>query len=131
VIHPAFVGQRLLIAEDEPLLAIDLQRLLEHEGATVIEAHSVGQALGVVKTSALSAGVVDIRLDKEDAWPLCDALQLRRVPFVFYTGQPDAISAQWQTVPVVDKPTTPSIIVGAIQYAISAERHGMPPAIPE
>jgi len=123
VMHPAFQGQRLLVAEDEPLLAIDLRCLLEHEGATVIEAYSVGQALGVVETSALSASVVDIRLGNEDAWPLCDALRLRRVPFVFYTGQPDAATARWQSIPVVDKPTTSSIIVGAIQFAISAESH--------
>ena len=125
VIHPAFVDQRLLVAEDEPLIAIDLARILNEEGATVIQASSVPNALRLIETSPLSAGVIDIRLGVDDAGPICDALHQRRVPFVFFTGDADAPPQRWRSTPVVGKPTMSSVIVGALKYAITADRRGI------
>jgi len=119
---PAFVGQRILVAEDEPLITMELGRLLEEEGATVFAARSVSQAPRLVGTRALSAAVVDSRLGAEEADPLCEALGQRQVPFVFYTGQPDAPSARWPTAPVIGKPATAKAIVGAVKYVTTADR---------
>src|SRR5262245_42681132 len=66
VIHPAFVDQRILVAEDEPLITMELGRLLEEEGATVFAARSVSQALRLVGTRALTAAIVDSCLGTEE-----------------------------------------------------------------
>ena len=50
-------GERLLIVEDEPLIAMDLQATFEREGARVVLAHTMPEALRYADTAALSAGV--------------------------------------------------------------------------
>ena len=83
----ALARERLLVVEDEPLIALDIECLLEKEGAIVFSASSVSRAIRLVEMSSLSAGVVDFRLGEDDAEPVCEALAQRQVPFVFYTGQ--------------------------------------------
>ena len=122
VIHPAFLGERLLIAEDEPLITIELEHLLEQEGATVFSAACVSKALQLADVPALSAGIIDIRLGAEKADPVCEALDRRQVPFVLYTGNPETAQDRWPTAPVIGKPSSAAAIVGAIKYIVSADR---------
>jgi len=129
--QPAFATQRFLVVEDEPLIAIALQHLLEQEGATVIQVHNVTRALQLVQTSPLSAGIIDIGLGDDNAGPICDALDRRRVPFIFFTGQSDAALHRWPFIPVVEKPAMPEVIVGAIKYAIAAGTRDIPSTTPD
>lgn len=122
MIHPAFLGERLLIAEDEPLITIELERLLEQEGATVFSAPCVSKALHLADVPALSAGIIDIRLGAEKADPVCEALDRRQVPFILYTGNPETAQDRWPTAPIIGKPASAAAIVGAIKYIISADR---------
>jgi len=119
---PAFAGERVLIAEDQSLIALELTSLLEQEGASVILAATVSKALQVVGTPGLSAGVLDMRLRDEDVDPVCQALCGHQVPFVFYTGMP-VTRERWPAVPVIQKRATPAAIVGALKYVLSADRH--------
>jgi hypothetical protein len=43
---------------------------------------------------ALSAEVLDFRLGERNAEPVCEALNWREVPFIFFTGLPGS-TAQW------------------------------------
>ena len=52
-------GERLLIVEDEPFIAMELQDMLEGESATVVRARNLPQALLFANDTALSAGVID------------------------------------------------------------------------
>src|SRR5262249_33290055 len=105
--HRAFAGERVLVAEGEPLIALELNDLLEQEGATVLPVRSV-----LVASRCLSAGVVDVRLNDEDVDPLCQALSRDQVPFVFYTGM-SGTHERWPAAPVVQKPATAAANVGA------------------
>src|SRR5262249_57478068 len=67
VIHPAFLGERLLIAEDEPLITIELERLLEQEGATVFSAPCVSKALQPAHVPALSGGIIEHPLRRRES----------------------------------------------------------------
>jgi len=111
------------VAEDNPLISMDLQQVLEDEGAMVFPASSVTQALRLAQTPALSAAVIDIKLRTENAEPVCDALSQRQVPFIFYTAYPDSSSKRWSAVPFVSKPAPDSVIIGALKYALSANKH--------
>lgn len=108
--YPAFVGERVLIAEDEPLISMELQALFEHEGATVFSTFKVSKAVQIVGKTSISAGLVDIRLGGEIADPVCEALDQRQVPFVFYTGAPETPQKRWPTVPIIGKPATAAAI---------------------
>ena len=114
--------ERFLVAEDDPIIAMDLQDVLEDEGAMVFPASSVTQALRLAQTPALSAAVIDIKLRTENAEPVCDALSQRQVPFIFYTAYPDSSSKRWSAVPFVSKPAPDSVIIGALRYALSANK---------
>ena len=115
--------ERFLVAEDDPIIAMDLQDVLEDEGAMVFPASSVTQALRLAQTPALSAAVIDIKLRTENAEPVCDALSQRQVPFIFYTACPDSASNRWSAAPLLIKPAPDSVIIGALKYALSANKH--------
>src|SRR5215469_13241025 len=74
----ALEGERILILEDELLIALNIQEICETEGATVVLAPTVPQALRFAENPAVSAGILDIRVGCEDAEPVCEALGRRR-----------------------------------------------------
>jgi CheY-like chemotaxis protein len=109
--HPGYLaGCRILVVEDEPLIALDLVQTLERHGAEV-----VGPAMGVAEALALLAGhlaintaVLDVQLAHELAWPVADALAARGVPFVFTTGyQATDTPPAYAAVPRLLKPIDP------------------------
>ena len=114
-------GERLLIVEDEPLIAIDLQATLEREGARVIRAHTMPEALRYAYSAALSAGVLDFRVGSDNADPVCEALAQREVPFIFFTGLSGALPERWAATPIVPKPAAPETIIGALKFVLSPE----------
>jgi DNA-binding response OmpR family regulator len=118
-----FTHERFLVAEDNPIIAWDLQQVLEDEGATVFPASNVIQALRLTQTLGLSAAVIETLLYTENAKPVCDALSQRQVPFIFYTTCSDRSSSRWRAVPFVSKPAADEVIIGALKYALSANKH--------
>ncbi|WP_064706370.1 response regulator [Rhizobium bangladeshense] len=101
------VGRRLLIVEDEYLIARDLVQLLRNDGAEVIgPVATVDAALDLIdETPSLDGAVLDINLQGEMAYPIADVLTKRGVPFVFATGYDDAaILGRYRDVPRCEKP---------------------------
>jgi CheY-like chemotaxis protein len=80
-------GRRILIVEDEYLLATDLADFLQDHGAGVVgPVGNVPAALGLVQRERLDGAVLDINLRNELVYPVADALLERGVPVVFCTG---------------------------------------------
>jgi ActR/RegA family two-component response regulator len=103
----ALQGRRLLVVEDEYMIAADLARALEERGVDVVgPAGSVDGALALIDADAdIDGAILDINLRGDRAYPVADALQARGVPFVFVTGYdswiiPDAYAG----VPRLEKP---------------------------
>jgi len=117
----ALQGEQLLIVEDEPLIAMDLQATFEREGARVVLAHTMPEALRYADSAALSAGVLDFRVGSNDADPVCEALARRDVPFIFFTGLSGALPEKWAATPIVPKPAAPETIIGALKFVLSPE----------
>ena len=107
----ALRGRRLLVVEDEYLIAASLARELEGRGAAVVgPAGSVRDALALVEAEGdrLDGAVLDINLRDERVYPVADALAARGVPFVFLTGyQRDSIDRRYANVPLLQKPIEP------------------------
>lgn len=87
-IWSAMSGRRILIVEDEYIIAADLAQSLEDLGVMVIgPAGSVADALALMADQpAIDAAVLDVTLGAEKITPVADALRARGVPFVFATG---------------------------------------------
>jgi DNA-binding response OmpR family regulator len=110
-------GARILMVEDEPLIALEIGEGLVEAGAVVIGPSStVARALDLVGTRDLEAAILDVRLDGETVFPVAAALCARAIPFVFHTG--DAIgrtlAADWPDNEVLSKPADRDRIVAAL-----------------
>jgi DNA-binding LytR/AlgR family response regulator len=101
-------GRRLLVVEDEYLIAADLTASLESLGVEVIgPAASVEQALSFIENngSRLDGAVLDINLQNERVYPVADALTALGIPFVFTTGYDAvAVPAAYARAPRCEKP---------------------------
>src|SRR6516165_7818743 len=79
--------KRVLVVEDDYLVAMDIVRALERAGAEVIgPAPAIEAALDVLEQTVPDGAILDINLGGEMAFPVADALLARGVPFVFATG---------------------------------------------
>lgn len=80
----AFRGKRILVVEDECLLADELKRQLAGRGAIVIgPVASSNEALALVDDRAIDAAILDIELHEEISFPVADTLDMRGVPYIF------------------------------------------------
>ena len=83
-------GKRILIVEDEPLVALQLQADLEHAGLLVIgPVGNLAQGMAAATSEDFDAALVDVSLGQEISAPIADQLLLRRIPFAFATGYAD------------------------------------------
>lgn len=100
-------GRRVLVVENDYILAENLRAELERHGAEVLgPAASVAAALELIRTGpAPDAAILDINLDDEAVYPVADVLESRGIPFVFATSQqPLAIPHVYAQVPRAEKP---------------------------
>jgi len=116
-------GRRLLVVEDEYLIAADLTASLESLGVEVIgPAASVDEALFLVETNGgrLDGAVLDINLRDERVYPVADVLTARGVPFIFTTGY-DAIALpnSYAGAPRCEKPVDKAQLVRWLSDPVS------------
>lgn len=81
-------NRKILVVEDEYLIADDLAGLLKEAGAEVIgPAASLPQAIRLAgDTDTIDAAALDINLRGVEVFPLADELVGRGVPMLFLTG---------------------------------------------
>ena len=118
-------GKRLLVVEDEFLIALDIESILQGAGNEVRTANRVDEALGLIKSDGpFDAAVLDLKLDRETSVPVAELLQANSVPFVFLTGAAGDASpvAQFANAPVVGKPFDSETLFSALKQAIKAHR---------
>jgi CheY-like chemotaxis protein len=89
----ALRDRRILVVEDEYLIAITLSNQLEGVGSIVVgPVPSVERAMKAIESEPeLDAAILDINLGGVMAYPIADALLARKIPFVFTSGYEDDI----------------------------------------
>lgn len=101
-------GRRVLVVEDEVLVAITIAAEVEVAGAQVVgPAFSLEEALALADKEPIDVAVLDINLLGEKVWPVAEALAKRRVPYVFASANSmgaDAVPEPYATAPRFDKP---------------------------
>jgi CheY-like chemotaxis protein len=113
-------GARVLIAEDNPILAFDIVSLLRDAGAeTWGPAKSLRDALLLAECSPLDCGLLDVSLSDALVFPAAEVLRNRGINIIFYTGygDPDRLKRDWPTAQVLIKPVPPQLLVQAIVAA--------------
>src|SRR4051812_43065085 len=86
----ALCGKTVLLVEDEPMIAIEIERALAEAGANVVMASTRARALQAAEHPGLAAAVLDYRLQDGDCTSVWTRLRARGIPAVIYTGY-DAI----------------------------------------
>lgn len=108
-------GRRVMIVEDQMLLAMELESLLAELGCTVLgPAPSVAQALALLEQQRPDAAILDVNLNGQTALPVAEALTAQGVPFVLATGRTDVLQPELQGAPRLGKPVDHNELVRAL-----------------
>jgi len=99
-------GRRVLVVEDEMIVAWLLQDMLADLGCAVVgPAARASQALAMIDAEAIDAAVLDVNLNGQKSYPVADALAARGMPFVFSTGyETESLPNDYQSLPLLQKP---------------------------
>jgi CheY-like chemotaxis protein len=103
---PRLQGLRVIVVEDETLVAILLEDMLAELGCEVLwTAHRIPRALDLVAQSTPDAAVLDVNIAGDEVYPVAQALAQRSIPFVFATGYgARGLTESWRDRPIVQKP---------------------------
>ncbi|MBE9604322.1 GAF domain-containing protein [Acetobacteraceae bacterium H6797] len=118
---PVLTGdQRILIVEDQLLIALDLAQSFRAQGIEVGGPYAtVAAALRGLQEFEPTGAVLDLNLGEDSSIPVAQELQRRSIPFVFATGYGDSlmIPPDFRHVPVVRKPYDWSTILATLSGA--------------
>jgi len=114
-------GVRILLVEDEALIAWDTAESIRSCGANVIgPAASVAQACATLDSEAPDAAVLNVNLRGESISPLLDKLRLRGVPFIFATGySQDTLPEEYAGCTFISKPFETRTFLQALATAFA------------
>lgn len=110
-------GRRILLVEDEPLIAMFAEMTLGDVGAIPLgPAATVSAASSAIEGEAPEAALVDVRLrNGESGYNVADLLAARGIPFVLATGlHPGDIPEHHRARPVLSKPYTAPQLLAAL-----------------
>jgi CheY-like chemotaxis protein len=119
-------GKRILVVEDEALVAFMVADMLEEVGVVVVgPAGTVEEGLALVSSETLDGALLDVNLRGERIEPVAEALEALGVPFVFATGYGAMSGDRWPEALVVDKPYAIETVARTLARALEAvERRG-------
>ena len=97
---------RILVVEDETILAMMVEDVLLDEGYSVVGPFArVAAALQAAELEALDAALLDVNLAGEMVFPVAEMLARRGIPFLLVTGYDNRILGEaHQDWPVLMKP---------------------------
>jgi len=116
----ALAGKRILVVEDEVLIAEMVVDMLVGLGATVVgPATTIEAGLALAGSETIDAAVLDINVRGKRIDPIADLLAAREIPMLFATGYGMAAGAERRNGPVIDKPYTQERLASALAHAMA------------
>ncbi len=99
-------AKRVLIVEDDVLLALHLEDMLTALGHEVIgQATRIGMAMELARESDIDFAILDINVAGTKSFPVADLLRQRGIPFAFATGYgAEGLVDGYRDFPVLRKP---------------------------
>jgi CheY-like chemotaxis protein len=108
-------GKRVLVVEDEALVADMLEQMLLDSGLSVVgPAGTVAAALTMAATEGIDIAILDVNLRGQRVDPVADQLRARGIPVVFATGYGLASVTPADGSPVICKPYTAEHVMAAL-----------------
>ena len=97
---------RILIVEDEMLIALNLEDMLVQLGHTVVAmATRIPEAMKLAAESDIDLAILDLNLFGLSSFPVADVLRGRGIPFMFATGYgTNGLTESYRNDIVLEKP---------------------------
>lgn len=119
-------GKRILVVEDEAIIAMMVEEMLIELGASVVgPAPSLPMARNLIETAPIDAAVLDVNIRSDRIDPVAELLRERRIPFVFATGYGAGASSAKEGELVLEKPYTSDRLLGALTSALGGKYPSM------
>jgi DNA-binding response OmpR family regulator len=108
---------RVLIAEDEFLVGIQLEEDLRSAGCSIVGPFStLEMATRAARRERFDLAILDINLNGNMVYPLADELSARGVPFIFLSGYISTdLPDRFRKSPQITKPHDPAVLIKEIQ----------------
>ncbi|MEA3041708.1 MAG: hypothetical protein QOC65_1197 [Sphingomonadales bacterium] len=109
-------ARRILIVEDEPIVAIALQDMLEDLGYEVAgPAFRVAAALTLAEQGGFDAAILDVNMGDGESYGVADRLKAAGIPYLFATGYGrEGLAAGHQDALVLRKPYRDADVAAAL-----------------
>ena len=116
--------RRIIIVEDEPIIALDIEQALVDAGCTVVgTAHTLKRALDLVGSTTFDGAILDANLGSESVRPIVEHLTAGGIPFLVVSGYShDQLDFCEGSFPLVAKPFAMDVLIAAIQKHLVADR---------
>ena len=121
-------GKRIILIEDEPLVAMDLEARLMDAGWTVVGmAGTLEQARKLVAGADCDAALLDVNLAGRPVDELAAALRRRKIPFAFATGYGrSALPDGFREAPVLSKPFDAEQLAAVVGALVAPDARVVP-----
>jgi PAS domain S-box-containing protein len=116
----SLAGKRVIVIEDEPLVAMDLEACLEGAGCDVVgTAGTVRDAKALCAEAECDAALIDVNLGGQPVDELAATLTKRNIPFAFVTGYGrEALPQGFRDALIVAKPFNEAGLIATVELLI-------------
>lgn len=106
----------VLVAEDEPLVAVGVVNQLTEAGATVVGPCSTSdRAIAALSENDIDVAIIDFVLADDNTQGLQAALEDKGIPFIVVTGYPRVLVRRDQHQPVLSKPVSTEALTSTVR----------------
>jgi DNA-binding response OmpR family regulator len=115
----ATAQKRVLVVEDDPLVAMVMEDVLRRMGLEVLINHSLTAALDELELGDIDVALIDLGLRGESARPLVQKLTSTATPFAVVSGaDQSALKAEFPDVLVAMKPLGVKALEGVVRQLL-------------
>jgi CheY-like chemotaxis protein len=116
---PNLWGKRVLIVEDDPIVAVDYRFQLESVGAIQALAPSNHRAVAYLAAHEIDAAIIDYHLPDGACTPVLELLRARRIPFIVVSGDTFLVDDLPPETALLSKPIAAHQVCDALSRAFN------------
>ncbi|XUU60486.1 response regulator [Erythrobacter sp. HA6-11] len=116
------VQMRILVAEDEAIVACDLIDTVEEAGFVVEGPHrDISSAMLAFQKEKPDLAILDVKLNDGVVYPLAQKLAEEHIPIIFHTGEYSTaeVASAFPEAQSLAKPCPPAAVIDAVNTALS------------